>query len=420
MTKSELVEPHRHKDRVRKVLLQMLDVCCGLKEEDFCPKKVFSSNPNVESLAEPELHEESFSEVKFFKELRRCMEICGLLDFGWKDLHAPTSKRFRWQLSAVINMAKFREDQLKLYSDLNQPRAEYLLALEEVTEENSQLNRQLDATQMDSQNKSKELMEVLDECAELEMEIAKNNKLQAAKREEATILKKKANDLKDEINTTSLALEEALAEEKQISAKVVSSPARRKNNLEHKRSQLEHERKECATAEEKVAVCKTKISYVTQAKRDVQAANSLAIEALEEIQKHAQTSGEVEQVAAQVEVKEKQTAEALDKKEECERIFYRAEEKLNNLRKQHKMKMDAAQESLEQAKVQLLEVEKERRDGMARVEAGEAEVRAMEARIEEETKRTDAEIEEMVTEFRETERIVLEQDAKFMSAIGCA
>jgi len=93
---------------------------------------------------------------------------------------------------------------------------------------------------------------------------------------------------------------------------------------------------------------------------------------------------------------------------------------LNNLRKQHKLKMDAAQESLEQAKVQLLEVEKERRDGMARVEAGEAEVRAMEARIEEETKRTDSEIEGMVTEFQETERIVLEQDAKFMSAIGCA
>lgn len=42
-------------------------------------------------------------------------------DFGWKDLHAPTAKRFRCQLSAAINMAKFREDQLKLYAELNEP-----------------------------------------------------------------------------------------------------------------------------------------------------------------------------------------------------------------------------------------------------------------------------------------------------------
>jgi hypothetical protein len=52
------------------------------------------------------------------------MKTCGLYDFGWKDLHAPTAKRFRCQLSAAINMAKFREDQLKLYTELNEPVSE--------------------------------------------------------------------------------------------------------------------------------------------------------------------------------------------------------------------------------------------------------------------------------------------------------
>ena len=49
------------------------------------------------------------------------MEICGFHDFGLKDLFLPTAKRFRIQLSAAINMAKFREDQLKLYAELNEP-----------------------------------------------------------------------------------------------------------------------------------------------------------------------------------------------------------------------------------------------------------------------------------------------------------
>lgn len=59
--------------------------------------------------------------MKFYKSLRKCMKACGIHDFGWKDLHYPTAKRFRSQLSAAINMAKFREDQLKLYAELNAP-----------------------------------------------------------------------------------------------------------------------------------------------------------------------------------------------------------------------------------------------------------------------------------------------------------
>jgi hypothetical protein len=66
----------------------------------------------------PEVHED-LSDMKFYLSLRTCMETCGLHDFGWKDLHAPTAKRFRVQLSAIINLAKFREEHLTLYSDLN-------------------------------------------------------------------------------------------------------------------------------------------------------------------------------------------------------------------------------------------------------------------------------------------------------------
>jgi len=38
------------------------------------------------------------------------MTICGNADFGFKDLQAPQSKRFKRQLSAVINFLKFKED----------------------------------------------------------------------------------------------------------------------------------------------------------------------------------------------------------------------------------------------------------------------------------------------------------------------
>lgn len=120
LTKAELVEPGRHRDRVKKVFVQLLDICCGLTEDDF-EKVSPKMQETLKAVAKfPQVHED-FGDVKFFLELRKCMEICGFYDFGWKDLHTPTAKRFRCQLSAAINMAKFREDQLKLYAELNEP-----------------------------------------------------------------------------------------------------------------------------------------------------------------------------------------------------------------------------------------------------------------------------------------------------------
>lgn len=73
-----------------------------------------------------DLHEIS-RDIKLFRLLRKLLRTCGIYDFSLKDLQAPTPKRLRWQLSAIINLAKFREDQLLVYADLNEPVSRQLL-----------------------------------------------------------------------------------------------------------------------------------------------------------------------------------------------------------------------------------------------------------------------------------------------------
>jgi hypothetical protein len=58
----------------------------------------------------PELYIDALPEIKFFILLTKLMTICGNTDFGFKDLQLPQSKRFKLQLSAVINFLKFKED----------------------------------------------------------------------------------------------------------------------------------------------------------------------------------------------------------------------------------------------------------------------------------------------------------------------
>ncbi len=73
----------------------------------------------------------------------------------------------------------------------------------------------------------------------MEMELAQQNKIQASIRQETLVLKKNANQLKDEIDTLSITLRELQAEQRQFSAKVVHSPERIKLALAEANRKLE-------------------------------------------------------------------------------------------------------------------------------------------------------------------------------------
>jgi len=293
-----------------------------------------------------------------------------------------------------------------------------LLELEEANQENALLSEQFEATKMESNTKFQEMDEVERECEELEIEIARNNKLQAARREEATELKHQANDLKDEIASATLALQEAQAEHDSLNARIVSSPDRRAHELQSQKDALQREKAESKSLEEKLQRNKARILHVNQAIRDVPEVTDLLEEAVESGQKIKQVKEQIGEASSEKATIDKKTASIVDEMEESEAALHRNEDKLSHVRKQAKVKMDAAQEALDAAKEQLLMVEKDHREGMSRVEAGEAEVRAMEAQIEEERKRTQEDISQMIHEYRLTEKRIVEENSKLMKAIG--
>ena len=67
-----------------------------------------------------------------------------------------------------------------------------------------------------------------------------------------------------------------------------------------------------------------------------------------------------------------------------------------------------------------MEVEKEHSDGVARVESGEAEIKAIQTQLERERAHTAAEIDDMVAQYRRLEEKVLDQNAALMTAIQTA
>lgn len=290
--------------------------------------------------------------------------------------------------------------------------------MEELNVENAQLAEHLDQTAGDSQIKYSEMEQVITDCQELEMEIARNNKLQAAAREEAAAFKKQANDLKDQLATAQWALQEAEAEEEALRSKIVSSPDRRKMDLAAKKERLERDKEECSDLQMQIQDCKTKAMHVQQATKDMQSVLVVLEELQLEFSRYEQLVRQSEETIEKIEANEKKAADILEETEETERYLHRSEEKIVHQRKQHKMQVEASHDALEMVKSQLLAVEKDRRDGMARVEAGETEVRALEAAIGLARVKTQEEIQTMIAEYNETEKLYLARNNKRMTAIG--
>ena len=416
--KAELAEPQRHREKVRKIFWQLLEHCSGVTEEEI-EKRAPTNLDRFVSKEEAELHE-NFVDVLFFQELRKLMKTCGILDFSWKDLLVPTSKRLRCQLSATINMAKFREEQLKIYAELNEPRHQLLVTLEELHGEHEQLQEQLNSAMADSDKKMDEYDALAKECQELESGIARSNKLQASKREEASQLKAEITNLKDELAAATFNMEEAQAEEERLLGQIVSSPGRRKNELDTKKEALEKEKAETRRLQQEIEDGKVTTARLQTAIKDLEECLSLQRNVLDEAAKYEEAAEHLESTEKEVQANEEKASEIEERTVESERSLTRLEEKLAHMHKQSKMKMDAVQDNIDIAKEQLLIVERDRREGLARVEAGEAEVKALKAQMQAEQKATEEEIAAIVEEYKILEQNFMKRNEQRMMLIQSA
>lgn len=114
LAEEELVNPAVHKDAVRRVFEQLVELCTGTTREEM-NQMPFDATQMLEYAS---LHEDSVPHLAFLRASQKMMAACGVHDFTVKDFVNPEAKRFRRQLSGVINFAKFREEQLATFTEL--------------------------------------------------------------------------------------------------------------------------------------------------------------------------------------------------------------------------------------------------------------------------------------------------------------
>ena len=138
LEKGDLEKPSARS--VKPVYEALCEACIGVTKEEINCVLEDESCTNLEF---PELHEDSLPNLAYFRAVSRLMSAAGVHDTRLWDIVKPDPKRFKRNMSAVINFAKFREERLQNFTELSNKTEELLDLRAQAEEENSKIEDQI-------------------------------------------------------------------------------------------------------------------------------------------------------------------------------------------------------------------------------------------------------------------------------------
>ncbi|KAL0481394.1 kinetochore protein nuf2 [Acrasis kona] len=161
---------------------------------DYSTTSISNYNEASYVLTNPEEHVDSVIEMEFYKYIQKILTSSGYMEFSFKDLISPTGPRFVKQLSAILNLLRFREHYaLKEYETMMFDATAYEVQKEELEksldadtillsrlrEKNQNINSSIKSLKSETTELTQTLRELDINRVKLEQEAARLQKINA-------------------------------------------------------------------------------------------------------------------------------------------------------------------------------------------------------------------------------------------------
>jgi kinetochore protein Nuf2 len=236
--------------RVKQIYEQLVQLILGLRREDMA-QPVFSG---IEELDHPELHEESIPMITFLKACNKLLVTAGVPDFTITDITKPEDgKKFRRNLSAIINFAKFREDRQESYVEFTQETDALVQHKARLEDENERLTTGVMEANRKNALEQAETERLLGENTHHETQVRDLFNQQTVLHTECQDLKLRLNTVQDGIRSVSMEVLDAETERDQLKEPIVPDPRKLKSELAALRDAEANERQTIRSLELKIA-----------------------------------------------------------------------------------------------------------------------------------------------------------------------
>jgi chromosome segregation ATPase len=414
ITEEELANPDKNRDQVRRMFEHLTEICTGVTRDEM-NQPAFAGLP---ALIYPTLHEDSIPQINFLRACQKMMETCGIVDFSIRDFIEPSAKRLRRQLSGIINFAKFREERMVLFNDIQSQRGELLATLNASRRKRDSLKEQLKTLKEQTAEEAISIARIEGECREVESEIAGLNHKQAEIREESSELKTENFQLKDSLSSKSLHLEELLASKKKLQGQIVNSPDRFRKQIADVETALRAEQTEIRGAEKKYSGLSNWLTNVEDAQVEVDHATEVLNEVKSEVEKQKAMFVDTEALKSKLASTKEMTSQQEQNIQSLSRQATRADEKLTQLRKQAMIRSTDCKETIESLHSQLLEADKSRIEANGRAKRAEQEADRVEREANAEQDAQSQALEDLTNQYKKMESVVVKHLQALQSAIS--
>lgn len=326
----ELQHPEKHRESIRRLLEVLAEICtCCSKDEIHQP-----SFAGLQHLSYPELHDDSVTNMNFFRACCNMMEICEIPDFSIKDIMCPSASRLRRHLSGIINFAKFREERLMLLAELKSKRDTLLSRLESVQNRSETLNTRLSLLREQTMDETKAIFETEADCANISTAIESLKKQEGKMRGELESLAERLLQLKGDHSEKARMHDDLRSKRSHLSAQVVSSPEKFRQQIIEVGQSLQTEQKDAKAAEKKVRELSAWLVNVEESQNEVNGALEAIYELRSEVERQKALKGDLDAQAAATASERTVLSEIQQQLRQQQRSHTRAEEKLRQLRQQ--------------------------------------------------------------------------------------
>jgi kinetochore protein Nuf2 len=415
VTEAQLNDIEENKTLYREILEFLAELCCGVTQEEMA-QPAFNGLSAFNNI---ELHDESIPTLHAFRAVQKMMTVCGIPDFSIKDYVQPSAKRFRRQLSGIINYAKFREERFALLVDVSKEREQLIEKLNTKKIEEEQLRNYLAQIQAERiSNKEEDAIRAVEEdISKSEREITTLNTQQADIREEIAGLKGLNNTLKDGITARSSQLEQAIAQKAKLNSQIVTSPARYKQHIIDVGQAVAMELKDAKNAEKKLRELAGWLSHVDEAQQQVNAGLQVMCDVKSEVEKQKAISIEVEQ-------KKNETAQAREvlgtlqlNVQDSVRQAARNDEKLQHLKKSAQQRSTEYSKTMTELHAKCLQAENTKRQLRLQADKTENEVVMMQKEFAASQMVQEQELQDMKAAYFRLESVVITHLQKLQQAV---
>jgi len=374
----------------------------------------------LEQLEYPELHEESIPELTFFRAVYKMMMACGVHDFSVYDLINPDGKRFRKQLSALINFTRFRNERMGAFSELNAETRNLTDLKQEAEEKHATLKDKLQVLRSQRVSEEPAMRKVKSECVALEEEIGQLNKEQAVLRNHTSDLKEQCNVLRDEISSKQYAILDAQQEAERLAGLVVNSPARVKQEIRSISHSLENVKEEVNQLERKERLKATYRDSLLRAEKDIRVVNAQMEDIEEVMQSCSAAKTDVREKRRTIESCRSMGEDAIKQKERLQRLLTQKQESLRECKENVALKLKATEEAIKGALAELEEAKANKTSTQVQVKRMDAHLKEQETMRKTDEEFHQKQLRDLIKMFGNVSHCVRSYNSELESALATA